>query len=397
MLSSALLLFLAISQKTGDYKIMKTRKKIIIFTLILIILAGQFIPIAGEDSPKIYINFKEIMEIENYSLVEGYKYRHLKKGAENKPDILIRPDLENNKIYKNDFVFPLDYQLINEQFYIEKKNAEAVFNVNFIISDKGKIERIEPIKYETHNWTGMGNGLIAHAGGIVVSGSNNNTAAGTNSRQAVIQSYDKGHRVFEIDLNLTTDNKLAAVHNWHGYNGPLSSEKWAEVKIWDAFQSMMLEDVLDIMLVNKDMFLVTDTKSFEYTREQIELQFKILVDTAKKKDPELLKRIIPQIYYQEMYDIVMKQHEFESIIYTLYASQDSDAQVVEFVKKHKNIRVVTMGPARAKKAFINELRRADKQVYFFTVNDLEEMLAYKNYGVHGFYTDSVFPGELNNK
>jgi glycerophosphoryl diester phosphodiesterase len=203
--------------------------------------------------------------------------------------------------------------------------------------------------------------------------------------------------VFEIDFNLTTDNKLAAVHNWHGYRGQMSSEQWAEVKIWTVFTSMILEDVLDIMLVNKDMFLVTDTKSFEYTREDTELQFKILVETAMRKDPELLDRIIPQIYNQEMYDIVMNAHEFRSIIYTLYASRDSDRQVVEFVRKHRNIRVVTMGPARGKPEFIMELRMAGKHIFYFTVNDLQEIQDYKKDGIRGFYTDHIFPGDLNNK
>jgi glycerophosphoryl diester phosphodiesterase len=142
------------------------------------------------------------------------------------------------------------------------------------------------------------------------------------------------------------------------------------------------------------MFLVTDTKSFEYTPEQTELQFKILIEAAKQKDPELLERIIPQIYYQEMYDIIMAQHEFRSVIYTLYASPDKDRQVVDFVKKHDNIKVITMGAVRGKPEFRAELKKADKHVYYFTVNEAEEISSYKKDGVHGFYTDFIFPSDL---
>jgi glycerophosphoryl diester phosphodiesterase len=309
---------------------------------------------------------------------------------------MLRLDLENKKIYKNEFVFALDYEIRADKIFIESKTAEAVFNVNLILIGS-RVVRTEPVKYDAHAWTDMCKGLIAHAGGTVILGGDTKPAYGTNSRTAVIYSYNHGHRVFEIDFNLTTDNKLAAVHNWHGYKGPMSSEEWAEVKIWQAFASMMLEDVLDIMLVNKDMFLVTDTKSFEYTREQTELQFKIIVEAAKKKDPELLERIIPQIYYQEMYDIVMAQHNFKSMIYTLYASTDSDAQVLDFVSKHNNIRVVTMAPVRGSPEFIGTLRRLGKHIYYFTINDAQEILDYKKDGVRGFYTDFIFPRDLNNK
>jgi glycerophosphoryl diester phosphodiesterase len=267
--------------------------------------------------------------------------------------------------------------------------------VNFILDDGGRIIKSEPLIFDAHGWTSMSGGLIAHAGGTLSNaGIEKGRVKGTNSRPAVVYSYNHGHRVFEIDFNLTTDNKLAAVHDWHGYNGAMSSEEWAKVKIWTAFTSMMLEDVLDFMIINKDMFLITDTKSFEYTHEDTEFKFNLIVEAAKKKDPELLDRIIPQIYYQEMYDIVMKQHEFKSIIYTLYASPDDDEQVVNFVRKHRNIRVVTMAPVRGRQEFITELRRAGKQIYFFTLNDLDEILNYKKSGVRGFYTDYIFPGDL---
>jgi len=368
------------------------KKIILIFELFgLILLSGQFVSAANRDNPKVYINFEEIAEIENYRKTEKNIYK--KDGGANTPEIIIKLDLSNKRIYKNEFRFELDYELRDGQVYMEQKNAATVFNVYFFLKD-GKVKQTEPLKLGGHSWTAMCNGLIAHAGGTT---NNNKRVSGTNCREAVIYSYNQGHRVFEIDFNLTTDNKLAAVHDWHGYRGPMSSAKWAEEKIWTVFTSMMLEDVLDIMLVNKDMFLVTDTKSFEYTREQTELQFKILVEAAKKKDPELLERIVPQIYYQGMYDIVMKQHEFRSIIYTLYASPDSDRQVIDFVKKHRNIKVVTMGPVRGKPEFINELKNAGKFIYYFTLNDLQEILNYKKDGVRGFYTDYIFPDDLNNK
>ena len=159
---------------------------------------------------------------------------------------------------------------------------------------------------------------------------------------------------------------------------------------------MMLDDVLDIMLVNKDMFLITDTKSFEYTKEQIEEQFKILVETAKKKDPslKLLNRIIPQIYNRPMYDIIMKQHDFISVIYTLYASNDTSAQVLDFIKKHDNIPVVTMSPPKNTDSFIKRINEAGKYAYVHTFNELSEITEFKRSGIWGIYTDFIYPSDL---
>ena len=246
-----------------------------------------------------------------------------------------------------------------------------------------------PLKEDdSHNWIWESNGLVAHAGGWI-----NKSQQVGNCRESVINSYNRGHRVFELDFNLTTDGKLAVVHDWAGYSGMKSSEEWKEIKIWGVFTSMMLEDVLDIMLENKDMYIITDTKSYSYTTEQIIEQFKILVDTAKEKDPslELLNRIIPQIYNQPMYDIIMEQYDFESVIYTLYKSPDKDDDVVKFIKNHENIKVVTMLPERSKPEFVEKITKAGKYIYLHTINDEEEIENYKKAGIWGFYTDIIYP------
>lgn len=45
----------------------------------------------------------------------------------------------------------------------------------------------------------------------------------TNSKEAIENSYNKGVRLFEVDVKLTSDNKLVCVHGW--------SKKDYEVKL----------------------------------------------------------------------------------------------------------------------------------------------------------------------
>ena len=61
---------------------------------------------------------------------------------------------------------------------------------------------------------------------------------------------------------------------------------------------MLIGDVFDQMIINRDMVLVTDIKSMEISKEDRITQFKELVSEANKRDKELLDRVIPQIYHQ---------------------------------------------------------------------------------------------------
>jgi glycerophosphoryl diester phosphodiesterase len=236
---------------------------------------------------------------------------------------------------------------------------------------------------DPHFWTTLDSGLVTHAAGGI------DGIEGTNSYEALVENYKLGHKVFEIDLNLTTDGRLVAVHDWAGYSGPKSSAEFKDIKIKDRFTSMSLEDVLDFMVANPDLYLVTDTKSFEYTDEQIVIQFTELYQQANKRGATVLDRIVPQIYNQKMYTLIKGVYDFKSVIYTLYASPDNDAQVVEFVKDKPDIRVITMGPVRYSDQFKADLDAAGKLIYFFTLNDPEEIKGYKNKRAHGFYTDFV--------
>jgi len=340
-----------------------------------------------------FVNLDSVLSAEKYYLIykteDNIMYKKDAKGEQ--PEVYIKFDLKNQTARKNEFVFDVinAIKIKDNRVLVSREALKKILNVNIHV--KGNSISTTPLVINQHSWTKICEGLVAHAGGCI-----NKENNPPNCREALVYSYNNGHRVFEIDFNLTTDGKLAAVHDWVGYSGAKSSTEWKKVKIWDVFTSMMLEDVLDIMLVNKDMYVITDTKSFEYTEKQIKEQIEILVETAKKKDPTLavLNRIIPQIYNQPMYDIVMNKHKFKSVIYTLYASPDSDGEVVKFVAEHSNIKVVTMFPQRGTAAFVKSLGEKGKLVYFHTINDLQEIKQYKKSGIVGIYTDFIFPRDI---
>lgn len=241
--------------------------------------------------------------------------------------------------------------------------------------------------------------LVAHAlGGI-------DQKAYTNSYEAFETNYEKGQRLFEIDLQFTSDGYLIGRHDWSLYafqslgqtltpemtGGPLPLADMKELKMFDKYNVLSFSDIVDLLHEYPDIYFITDTKSMD--KETITAQFGQIVELLNE-DPYLLKRIIPQIYNEGMYTTIENVYPFESYVYTLYQTTDSNQKVLQFVKEHPKITAVTMPEWRANASFLGSLKKINKLSFVHTINSLDEMEKYKSRGVYGFYTDFVTPEEL---
>ncbi|HFI0035831.1 TPA: glycerophosphodiester phosphodiesterase family protein [Streptococcus suis] len=287
--------------------------------------------------------------------------------------------------------------------YLSADKIEEIFNVQ--VSSNGIFVDVKDIEFSQHQWTEEFPNLIAHVGGTYREKAYNTFY--TNSLEALQQNYTLGHRVFELDFYLTSDGKMAAVHDWDQFGNmdgvAMSSQEWKAFQTFGSpvtdsrFTTMLIGDVLDQMLINKDMFLVTDTKRLEAS-DEMRLQFTEIVNEATKRDPKLLNRIIPQIYNEEMYALIREIYDFPEIIYTLYASQDSADNVLDFVKNNPAISVVTtpIGHANFFTAeFINSLHAANKKIYTHTIHTYDDLTKYAALGIDGFYTGLLLPRDFN--
>ncbi|WP_044480932.1 phosphatidylinositol-specific phospholipase C/glycerophosphodiester phosphodiesterase family protein [Paenibacillus antibioticophila] len=236
--------------------------------------------------------------------------------------------------------------------------------------------------------------LVAHAmGGI-------DGLTYSNTYEAFAANYEKGIRVFEADLLLSKDNQLIARHEWGesftvmlgqeevmdpGTHGAVwTYEEFKNAKIMGRYEPLGWEDILDLMEQYPDMYLITDTKQIE--PEEIDQIFTLITEAAEQKNPELLKRIVPQIYYQSMWDAIEAIYSFDSVIFTLYQTHDSDEAIVEFAKE-KGIAAITMSETRANAGLVASLNELGIPSYVHTINDRDQVLKFKRMGVYGFYTD----------
>lgn len=256
-----------------------------------------------------------------------------------------------------------------------------------LTSSRGESSDSSPAQFSDYK-------LISHAmGGI-------QDQAYTNSYEAFVANYEQGNRVFEVDLLLTEDHQVVARHEWtqamtkeleqeeklpeDRQAVPLTSKEFKESAILGKLTPLDWSDILDLMEEYPDIYIVTDTKE----QKQEELLSNIVKEAKKRHNPDLFQRIIPQIYDQPMLKTVQEVYDFPSIIYTLYASQDTDEEVIDFVEKN-HITGVTMPENRTNEEFISKLNDAGVLTYVHTINNIADMKKYENMGIYGFYTDDL--------
>ena len=223
----------------------------------------------------------------------------------------------------------------------------------------------------------------------------------SNTLDAFLENYALGDRVFEIDLYLTSDDKLAAMHDWGEGNmsrlfgdqldesqigQALSSEEFLSLKAYGEYQTMLFPDVVELMQQYPDFYLVIDTKVNK--ADIAKKQYQIIYDTIMETDPSLLSRIIPQVYSEAMYNAINEITHWNSMIYTLYRLpvNFNDSYVLNFAYK-EGIKIITVDKKKQSPLLIKEFMERGIDVYMNTYNDTEEVEKLKAIGVKGVYTD----------
>ena len=344
---------------------------------------------------KIYVSVEDLMNLLKYTKVSPTEYTY-----ENKTIVF---DGNNKTVTTNGMSKSLPNGIL---YYMGK----TVISTEAVESAFGKVLTTSNVRMSfnvinkqsetpsAYAWTK--NRVIAHALGGV------NGVTNSNTLDAMKQSYKSNFRLFEVDLLPTVHGELVASHGFYEllaskYGRPIpeqysneipTKEEFLNFKFNGMYKTIDIEEIVAIMSTNPDIYMITDTKITDYA--QSAAQFKELVRVCKEIDESVLDRIIPQIYNESMYDAVMSQHKFKSLIYTLYATSATNQQALEFVTA-KGIKVVTMPPERINTQDITLFNSYGIKIYTHTINDAEQMKNFKNMGVYGFYTDFITPTQFD--
>lgn len=241
---------------------------------------------------------------------------------------------------------------------------------------------------------------IAHAGGVI------DEIEYSNCEEAILSNYEKGHKIFEIDLCLTSDDKIVGKHDWEEhiiqegfYKGYIpTEEKFLSTPLYGKYTPLSFVRLCEIMDEYPDMWIVTDSKETG-TEENIKF-FTIMVETAESLGLEkVLDRIIVQLYNQNMQDTIRKIYPFKSWIFTLYQTEfkRDEGEFLEYVRYcyANNISAITMQEARVTPNLVEIGERYNVKIYVYTVNDLDKAYHLFQNGISGIYTDRIVPNQLN--
>lgn len=358
----------------------KTSKRIILslFVLSCFILGlflGRFTLDFVPRDPSGYLDLQAEL------LKSGYLFRannlYEKKHGEALERIVF--DYSRNTAWRNDFAIDLtDGFFCEQKCYITPEKLEAIVlgdNYDFTLFGK----RFAP--------------LIAHAGGGYRT--QKTSLIYTNAYETIKQNYELGHRFFEIDFHFTLDNKLAAVHNWSDFDHVVNERQWLmEKKYTEMLQGLTLTKVLDLMLVHRDMFLITDTKAYELNSEEQSQQFNLIYDEIIKRDASLLQRVIPQVYSGMMMEENPVLNHFPNVIFTLYAVITTTEDILHLLDDYPNIQMITtdiLGTYIDDRQLINGIKFRNKKLSIHTVNEYQVFTDERYVGVDGYYTDFLTP------
>ena len=241
------------------------------------------------------------------------------------------------------------------------------------------------------------NRYIVHAlGGI-------DSDAYTNSREALLNSYEKGGRVIEADIEYTSDGELVLIHNWKKKTlrdilgietdrdeEALSLEEFKERKIYGKYTPMTFRELMEFMGEHEDMMLVLDGKYEE--GDDVRRQYGDILKIAGEYGEDIKDRLIPQIYNEEMYDVIMELYDWKSVIFTWYKLNEDTLdpeEIFEFCDQH-DIRVCTMEDSRENPLIDRTAAKYGVSIYVHTINDEAQRDRLFDSGVAGIYTDFLF-------
>ena len=232
--------------------------------------------------------------------------------------------------------------------------------------------------------------VIAHAMGCVQG------RIATNSKDAFLASYSAGQRIFEVDLQLTSDGALVARHDWEQisyYNleqdgaGPMDLETFLATPICFYYTPLDINGLIALMQEYPDIYFVTDSKETSEAQVRSQTQ-KIAQAITNAGDSSLWDRIIIQIYSEAMYNWVREEAPVTNWIFTLYQIPDPDyAAIGSFCQTH-GIPVITMDVSRLNKTTADIVHSYGCQLYVHTVNRLFAMREMA-WAADGFYSDYV--------
>lgn len=268
-------------------------------------------------------------------------------------------------------------QPIERQFRESIKSADnRAFHGGLVALYEGeKLPRNVPAAAaEDYSWLGTEPFLaIAHALGPQL-------FAGPNSLVTFKEGIDKGFRLFEVDLAVTSDNQLICYHeSGDGELDHLSSAQYLNLMAKQGRAPCEFNDLVAVARQNRRVRFILDVRNkFDQAYE---------LARAEIGDPGLGKSFVPQVYFYDQLTQFRGRPFFAGEIYTSYRSHLTTETIFDAARRF-GVPVVTLTWERTR-----ALRKLPPDLIVLThsIDNASEGAQARRLGVRGIYTSYLSP------
>lgn len=234
------------------------------------------------------------------------------------------------------------------------------------------------------------NKYMAHAGGGYEGNIYNNT------KEAIINSIENGFKFIEVDMTLTSDDKLVCFHGWDKstykateivYNGIPTYDEFMEWKIQGKYSTIDVNAVIDIMKEHPDLLVEIDLKKFGRARTKRAVTQ--LVESADY-DEQILDRILMQFTSETAYFAIKEIYDFKYYQYFTYKSRIADEleDVIKFCKDNKIVSIAVNYTVLTDD-MIDRIKDNNLYLLAFTIDDEDLAQEFLDRGVDTICTNFI--------
>lgn len=241
--------------------------------------------------------------------------------------------------------------------------------------------------------------LVSHGVGAI------NGRTRVAAKESFLYNYRLGYRVFECDFVLTSDGYAVLRHDWlGGMQAGIDEahiptrEQFSATPILGQYTPLTFGDLLDLMIHYPDIWIITDSKDTDDA--SVTALFTALVNEANAIGrPDLLSRMVVQLYTPEMYHTVEAVHHFGHYMLTLYQTEFyGEADILErYVREAAALGIhdIVMWSFLYDESFLPILEAYGSRVYVHTLSDPAAAQKLLDRGVYGIYTDGIDPAAVH--
>ncbi len=247
--------------------------------------------------------------------------------------------------------------------------------------------------------------VIRHAGG----GIDGKYYSG--SLEAWDLSYERGNRVFDVDLSFTSDGVLVVRHEWFDNleddslcamaqsninidtNGQLryykpyyrmNIEEFKQTKPFQSYTPLTCEDMINYMAAHTDLYVALDMK------DDLLSSYQYVVRQAREMDLEsILQHVIVSVYDVELHDSIMAIYPFQNwVLRQHYIHERNYCELLYECLKY-NIPVVNISSYYADDEGIQWLNNVGIYTFVTVCDYVSDMRNYQSKGFWGCVSNNL--------